>query len=130
MVKFKDDSVEEKLKRMVNAVPPGGLVTLSVDTLRDWLQTEVVGVDVTEVVAGVEYPQSWRERLWTVPPETRIGVVEAAEAIGKSTSWVYKHARAPKGERKEMILPFRKLGNDTVFVVGELREWLTEQEVV
>src|SRR5690348_6076242 len=50
---------------------------------------------------------TWREKLWSVPPETRIGVPEVAEAIGRPRSWVYRHTseKAAGADR----LPHRRL---------------------
>src|SRR5688500_12817982 len=35
-------------------------------------------------------PPAWREKLWTCPEATRLGVVELAEAVGRPKSWVYR----------------------------------------
>jgi predicted DNA-binding transcriptional regulator AlpA len=68
----------------------------------------------------------WRERLWTAPPETRVGVRELAEAVGRPRSWVYRRT----GQNgKKALLPHRKLDGELVFVVGEIRDWLREHEV-
>jgi predicted DNA-binding transcriptional regulator AlpA len=65
--------------------------------------------------------ETWREKLWTVPADTRLGVRECAEALGKKTSWVYH----------QQDLPRRKLGSELTFLAGELRDWLsTTEEVV
>lgn len=70
---------------------------------------------------------SWRSRLWTEPPERRIGVEEVAEALGRSTSWVYKNV-TPGAEG---ALPVRRFGGELVFLVGEVRAWLeTNEELV
>lgn len=67
---------------------------------------------------------NWRERLWTAPPETRIGREELLEALGKSKSWLYD--LTSKGK-----IPHRKDENgELVFVVGEIRAWLLRREVV
>ncbi|CAN5872266.1 hypothetical protein BH11GEM2_BH11GEM2_06700 [soil metagenome] len=71
---------------------------------------------------------TWRERLWSVPPETRLGVREAAEALGRPKSWVYRHT-AEKGMGEDR-LPHRKLDGELLFVAGELRAWLTTHEEV
>ena len=73
------------------------------------------------------FEPTWRERLWTVPPETRIGVRELAEALGRPKSWVYRRT-APHGERAP--LPHRKLDGELVFIVGEIRGWLPDHETV
>jgi len=70
---------------------------------------------------------TWRERLWTAPAETRIGVRELAEAVGRPRSWVYRRT-APSADRAP--LPHRKLDGELVFVVGEIRAWLREHETV
>lgn len=36
---------------------------------------------------------TWRERLWTVPPETRMGRQELLEALGRSENWLYRHTK-------------------------------------
>src|SRR5690349_2838866 len=51
-------------------------------------------------------PVTWRERLWIVPPETRLGVAELSEAIGRPRSWIYRHTSARSGLD---LLPYRKL---------------------
>lgn len=72
----------------------------------------------------VEMPEpSWREKLWTAPPETRLNADQAAEAVGLSKSCLYKLTSAEE-------IPFRKLSGGLVFVAGELRTWVREQESV
>lgn len=70
---------------------------------------------------------SWRERLWTCPPETRLGITEVCEALGWPKDRVYKHTSARSGRSQ---LPHRKLDGALVFEAGELREWLREHEEV
>lgn len=64
---------------------------------------------------------SWRERLWIAPPETRLGVREVAEALGRPRSWVYRHTGRKCGRA---LLPHRKFEGELVFLAGELRAWL------
>lgn len=71
-------------------------------------------------------PASWRSRLWTEPPDRRIGVEEVAEAFGRSTSWVYKHV----SPNVAGALPVRRFGGELVFLVGELRSWLEQDETI
>jgi hypothetical protein len=61
-----------------------------------------------------------------VDAETRLGVREAAEALGRPVSFVYRHTseKAAGGAR----LPHRRLDGELVFVAGELRSWLREHE--
>src|SRR5690348_7053400 len=70
---------------------------------------------------------TWRERLWTVAPDTRIGVAELCEALGRSKSWAWRHT----GKRCPGVrIPHRKLEGELVFVVGEIRTWITQHETV
>lgn len=69
---------------------------------------------------------TWREKMWTAPSETRIGVVELVEALGRSRSWVY-HRTAASAESR---IPHRKLDGELVFVVGEIRAWIRDREEV
>ncbi|MEX2531431.1 MAG: hypothetical protein WD960_11715 [Gemmatimonadota bacterium] len=72
-------------------------------------------------------PWTWRERLWLVPAETRIGVAEVAEALGRPKSFVYgRTGRAIEGEP----IPHRKLDGTLVFTAGELRAWIRDREEV
>ena len=73
-----------------------------------------------------EAPWTWRERLWTVPAETRLGVVEVAEAFGRPRSFVY----ARTGPKTEEPVPHRKLDGTLVFTAGELRAWIRAHEDV
>lgn len=70
-------------------------------------------------------PWTWRERLWTVPAETRMGVAEVAEALGRPRSWVYARTSA----KAESRLPHRKLDGALTFTAGEVRAWVRAQEV-
>lgn len=76
---------------------------------------------------GAEKAEStWREKLWRVPAETRLGAKEVAEAVGQDVSWV--HSRTWSGA--DPMLPHAKHGNDLVFKAGEVRTFLREQEDV
>jgi predicted DNA-binding transcriptional regulator AlpA len=67
---------------------------------------------------------TWRERLWLVASETRLGAHEVAEALGRSRSWIYKRtARGAEGR-----IPCRRLDGELVFLAGELRAWIRERE--
>jgi len=70
---------------------------------------------------------SWRERLWTCDPATRLGVRELCEATGRPRSWVY---RACRRNGASPPLPHRKLDGVLVFVAGEARTWVREHEEV
>jgi hypothetical protein len=110
--------------------------------LLEWLRaappgTAVAAASMAEVLANVAsvtpmpppepVPVTWREKLWLVPAETRLGVREAAEAIGRPVSWVYRRT----GEKSEKApLPHRKLDGELVFTAGELRAWVEGHETV
>ena len=84
-------------------------------------------VEARDPVALPDAPSvSWRERLWTVPAETRLGVAEVAEAMGRPKSYVY----ARTGPKAEDPLPHRKLDGSVVLTAGELRAWIREHEEV
>ena len=68
---------------------------------------------------------SWRERLWTVPPETRLGVAELSEAMGRPRSWIYRHTSARSGLP---LLPHQKLDGELMFVASEIRSWIETHE--
>ena len=71
---------------------------------------------------------TWRERLWTVPDDTRLGVRELAEALGRPRSWVYRHTSKRSGLP---LLPHRRLDGDLMFVAREIRDWVqTHEDVV
>ncbi len=69
---------------------------------------------------------SWRERLWTVPAETRLGVHELSEALNRPRSWIYRRT----GEKAEDRIPHRKRGGELVFAAGEVRAWLRADEEI
>lgn len=71
-------------------------------------------------------PLPWSVLLWQVPPETRIGVAELSEAVGRPKSWVYRHT-SDDGDCPR--LPHRKMDGSLVFIVGEVRRWIEGHEV-
>ena len=79
--------------------------------------------DADRPAATCDHDPNWREKLWSVPPETRLDAEQAAEAAGLSKSRLYKLTSAEE-------IPFRKLAGGLVFVAGELRTWLRERESV
>lgn len=105
-----------------------------------WLRAAPAGTTIpaSEVAARLEAaPQldrsipspraeTWREKLWTVASETRLGVAELSEAIGRSADYVYRHT-APNGTVAR--IPHRKLDGALIFTAGELRGWIERSEV-
>lgn len=107
----------------LRSAPPG--TTVPAGSLADELEPLLATGPtlVTPPPAGA--PATWRTMLWTVPPETRMGAREVAEAIGRPVSWVYRRT----GERASKArLPHRKLDGELVFVAGEVRAWLQAHE--
>ena len=73
-------------------------------------------------------PTSWRERLWTAHPETRLWVRELAEALGKSRSWIY--SRTGKTCPTSRRIPHRlDDSGELLFLVGEIRDWILRSEI-
>lgn len=103
-----------ELRRWLANAPPGTLV--SAHELLDALEAE------PEPEAMATEP-TWRERLWTAPAETRLGVAELCEALGRPRSWVYRHTSG-------RTIPHRKLDGELMFVAGEVRDWVASQEEV
>lgn len=70
---------------------------------------------------------TWREKLWTAPPETRLTMKETCEALNMSEPTVRKHMTG------EDALPFRRMplgkNHQVVFLVGEVRDWLNRFEI-
>lgn len=79
--------------------------------------------DHMQVLAHPVAP-TWRERLWTVPAETRIGVCELAEAVGRGKGWVYERTRSSADDP----IPHRKLDGTLIFTAGEVRAWIRSRE--
>lgn len=72
---------------------------------------------------------TWRERLWLAPAETRIGVQELMEAMDRPKSWVYRHTSEKAAESAGVeVIPHRRLDGSLVFIVGEVRAWIRDQE--
>lgn len=69
---------------------------------------------------------TWRERLWVVPAETRLGTEELAEALGRPKSWVYSRTQSGASDP----IPHRKLDGSLWFAAGEVRAWIREREEV
>lgn len=113
-----------ELRRRLELMPPGSNVP------RDWILRELNGHDpsasdggsTTDGGPGIEY--SWLERLWIAPGETRLGIEEVVEALGRSRSWVYRRT----GSAAEDPLPHRLLDGQLVFLAGELRHWVRTHE--
>ncbi len=120
----------DRLRAIVDPLPAGASVTLPADTVRAWLDDEPSAPAAPELVTDAA-PQSWRERLWAVPAEMRLGVLEVAEAVGRSRDWVYRACSAEQAKAKgRSPLPCSRLDGELVFTAGAVRDWITRNELV
>ena len=97
-----------------------------------WIRAHLDGIDVTPALVvengDDRAHQTWRERLWTVVPATRLGVQELSEALGRSAHFVYRRTSSKADQNGCRPIPHRKLAGELVFVVGEIRRWIEEEE--
>lgn len=108
------------LRSQLEALPPDALLPAG------WV-LERLDPDPPAPALADPKPASWREKLWTAPAETRIGVRELQEATGRSRDWVYRATSAKAGDDR---IPHRKLDGELVFQIGELRDWIRSREDV
>jgi hypothetical protein len=133
----------EALLRWAQSAPRG--TTIPAEALVDLLQElEMESPPTVEVVEATPRHDSWRSRIWTVPEDTRLGVEDVAEAIGRSKHAVYRAASStrrvatgnkdkegkPKYRTTQNLdpLPSRKVGGQLSFRAGDVRAWLERQE--
>jgi hypothetical protein len=103
-------------------LPPGTMIPAA------WAAEVLASLPAEAPNASAEpIPQTWRERLWLVPGGTRLGAREAAEAVGRPVSWVYRRTGA---KSQKAPLPCRRLDGELVFTAGELRAWMDSHETV
>jgi hypothetical protein len=115
----------ELLRRM-----PGSAM-LPVEWIVSQLEQEPVPVSDVEASPPEPVPDTWRERVWLVPAQTRLGVQEVAEAIGRPVSFVYRRTSAKAAARGGYdLLPHRRLDGELIFTAGEIRAWLEDHEEV
>ena len=110
------------LRAWAMAAPQGTTipVTTLAELLGDLEEAEAPVVTVEPTNAG----WTWRERLWEVPAETRLGVAELSEALGRPRSYIY----ARTGPKTDAPIPHRKLDGTLLFTAGEVRAWIRERE--
>ena len=120
---------EDRLRAAIEGLPEDSSVAFTVSRIRTWLADENQGsVEAHGPELAETLPVDWRERLWVVPAETRLGVTELCEALGRSRSWVYRHTGSCSQENR--VLPHRLLEGSLIFVAGEVRTWIREHEEV
>lgn len=105
------------LRALLDSLPPDALLPAGwvLDRLPESLESLT-----PQLVQEPEPVVSWRERVHQVPPQTELGMEEAAEALGVSRSWLEKRV-APGGEGG---VPSYKREGRRVFLAGELVRWL------
>lgn len=113
----------EHLQALVGALPEDAPVTVPAA----WIRSLLTYTPAFAIEAPAAPAVTWREKIWQVPAETRLGAPEAAEAIGRPLSWVYRRTSA---KSTKASLPHRKLDGALTFTAGDLRTWLTHHEAV
>lgn len=115
----------QDLLEWCRSAPPG--TRLEAQTLADLLeQIEPVNIsDRNNPSTGpVTTNLGWRERIWVVPAETRLGTTELSEALGRPKHWIYTRTQT----NSEDPIPHRKLDGVLQFTAGEVRTWIRERE--
>jgi len=148
-----DAQAGDSSSERANAQANDGPGKMSVRSLRDhvaaspgalypgsWILEELETECSPPALEPVQAVSSWRERLWSCDPATRLGIEEAAEALGRPRGWIYQRCckvtpkarerAAKRGGRVPDRIPHRKQDGALVFVAGELRDWLQQQEDV
>jgi hypothetical protein len=123
-------NIEHRLRLMCDALPAEAAITLPVLTVRVWLDD---AGSAAPVLAPPEPgdPATWRERLWTVPAEMRLGVQEVAEAFDRSPDWVYRAVSAKLAQAKgRHPLPCSRLDGELAFTAGAVRVWWQQSEEI
>lgn len=122
-------SVTERLRAIIAPLPDGAAFTLPADVVRAWLEDEPA--TATPAPVALTEPQTWRERLWTCPLDTRLGVRELAEALDRSADWVYRATNAKRAATHGRDpLPCSRLDGVLVFTAGAVRAWLRASEEI
>lgn len=83
---------------------------------------DLIAASVPQAIPQTTVTVSWREKLWTCPPDTRLGVTEVAEALGRSKHSIYQLTK-----RRE--IPHAKFQGAIVFRALDLRKWAASREV-
>lgn len=66
----------------------------------------------------------WREKLWTVPGDTRLTTVQLSEALGRPKSYIYRAVA-----RDLDPLPARRFAGELRFRVSDVIAWYERNEV-
>lgn len=116
-----------RLRLMLEHTPPGSMIP--VDWVRSIVEEEAGPAQTVPDPEPATASEDWRGRLWTCHPDTRLGVAELCEALGKGKSWVYRHTSEKSVEANGYNpLPCRRLDGELIFVASELRQWIQANE--
>jgi predicted transcriptional regulator len=123
------------LLRWLESAPTGTLLAAEsvAELVRQALESEPAPEPSTECPAPLSPAASWRVELWRVPSDTRLGVHELAEAVGRSRDWVYRQTAKHRRENGEQVpnehpIPHSKRDGALEFKAGQVRAWLRERE--
>jgi hypothetical protein len=115
------------LRDTLRALPPDAMLPAA--WICEQLDAEPSAVELPALDPTV--PASWRERLWTAPPDMRLGVREVAEALDRSADWVYRAVNAARASEKgRRPLPCARLDGELLFRAGDVRTWVQQSEEV
>jgi hypothetical protein len=125
-------NILDRLRAIVAPLPTGAAVTLPADALREWLDAyDVEPAAEQPATPACADPDTWRTRLWTCPPDTRLGVREVAEALDRSPDFVYRCVSQKRSaEKGRDPLPCSRFDGELVFVAADVRRWLQASEAV
>jgi hypothetical protein len=134
-------TVAERLARIADALPDdassvvltraGILAMLAEQTQGRAERSRATDLSDPSQIVPEPRPEAWSTRLWTAPDEQRLGVLEVAEALGRSKSWVYRATSKEWAERRgRAVLPHSKLDGLLTFRAGAVRAWLRVSERV
>lgn len=91
----------------------------------DQLEAELNMLPATSPAKTTAAEVSWRERIWTVHPETRMTLTEVLEGLNVGRTWFYREGKT---------MPRRTHGTGPKaplwFLADEVREWWTAREKV
>ena len=123
-------TIAERLRAIADVLPDSAGVTLQVAEIRVWLAEEP-GASSSMPLPVDSGAQTWREKLWTCPPETRLGVSEVSDALDRSRNWTYRAVSPARArERGRDPLPCARLDGVLVFTAGAVRRWVQASELV
>ena len=100
--------LSDQLTRMIDGMPDGASITITTETIREWLDEAQGDLDLPEKPTS----ESHEDHLLTVD--------EAAEVLAVERTWLYRHADT---------LPFsRKLSPGTLrFSSNGLQRWMASR---